>query len=237
MRELLEGRFGVRLRRLPDQNDLKLKDKGCKSADYELLEKGARQAVIEVKTLTRTPRTAENGWDVEVLWEQEGAMSWRANRRDNGPSRVAGAIRSGAAQLRRYEDPRILVILAEETGVDAGDLDEAFQGFMDYEGAGSVVLRNVVSRRIAAGIRDDRWVVDLFIWLEKPRGFRLILPAGRTPFCEDRTAPAVQFRCTSERGYRLATKLFGQSGRASASRGAQVLQRGQLGAAAKVEDV
>ncbi len=91
LRDLLARLYGVRLRKLPESTV-----KGVKTADYELLSEGSRVAVLEVKRLERTARTAENGWRRD---ESTGSMTRVDNSAALKEAGGAGAEPSGLAEL------------------------------------------------------------------------------------------------------------------------------------------
>src|SRR5690606_35538848 len=101
-------------------------------------------------------------------------------------------IHSAWKQLQSYPDqlPKILVLVNDETGADVGDLEEAFQGFLDYGNEETGYVRNVVSARLANGrIRDEKAKIDLYVWFDRHYGTRsicLVLPAGEQPRTEVR---------------------------------------------------
>lgn len=199
VRSLLEERYGVVLRRIETVE-------GVKTPDYELLDGGARVAALEVKTLESAPRTEDNGWQIE----RRDPHSWRATRDDNAPSRVAAHIRAGAKQLRRYEEPRILAFLNQESLMDVHDLEEAVQGFLPYGTDETGYVLNTASMKIAEGrIREDRWLIDLYVWIEPSKRPRMVLHAdGRVEHVEAMD-PSVAFRVTSDRGLSVAHRYFG----------------------------
>ena len=180
VRELLGARFNAVLRKLPESPA-----PGVKTPDYELLMGADRAAVLEVKRLRRMPRTAENGWNVA---ERDGVI--HAERKDNAPARVGRAIHEAFKQLRAYTDPKILVFVNDESLIDVQDLEEAFQGFLQY-GNDEVRYVNTASARIGDGnIRDERKLIDLYIWIDRLRP----------------TEPI--FRFTTEAGLDVARRFF-----------------------------
>jgi hypothetical protein len=179
VRDLFLARFNVSLRRLP-------KGSG-KTADYELAVAGERAAVVEVKRLGWRPRTPERGWHVT-----EGEDGVRhAVRDDNAPDRVGTAIHEACKQLRNYADPKILVFVNDERLIDVGDLDEAFNGFMEY-GNAQVGYVNTASMKIGQGrIRGEKNLIDLYVWVDRHQ------PGDPV------------FRATSDVGSKLAQRFFG----------------------------
>jgi hypothetical protein len=183
VRETLFKRFGAQLRKLPESQRT-----GEKAADFELLVGDARLAVIEIKRLIRTPRIPENGWDVV---ERDGVRT-ATRRTDNAPQRVAKLIQEAWRQLQLYQDPKILAFVNDETLADGGDLDEAFNGFMEYRNENGVGYTNVASRRLANGrIRNLKWNIDLYIWIDRARAAEPV------------------FKVVTEEGHRLARLCFG----------------------------
>lgn len=199
VRRLLEDRYGVCLRKIGEEEDVR-------TPDYELLDGDARVAVAEVKTLQHVPRTEATGWRVE----RHDPYRWSATRDDNSPSRVSDHIRTAAKQLRRYEEPRILAFLNQEPMMDVHDLEEAVQGFLPYGNDEIGYFLNAASMRIAEGrIREDRWLVDLYVWIEPPKGPRIVFHAVDKIEHLDATEATVAFRVTSERGLSVAHRFFG----------------------------
>lgn len=159
VREMLEQRFGVTLRKLEESTE-----DGVKSADFELLSQDERVAVMEVKTLELTPRTVERGFR-----EENGFLT----RPDNAPKRVAARIHGAWQQLRVYPESiaKVAVFVNDETAADVLDLSEAFQGFLDYDNPETGVYRNTVSRRLANGrMRDEKGRIDLYLWFDRHYG-------------------------------------------------------------------
>jgi hypothetical protein len=182
VRETLFKRFGAQLRKLPES-----KRPGEKAADFELLVGDTRGAVMEIKRLIRTPRTPENGWEVT---ERDGRR--RVTRRANAPQRVTKLIQEAWRQLRLYAEPKILAFVNDEARADGGDLDEAFNGFMEYGNEEGVGYTNVSSRKLANGrIRDLKWNIDLYIWIDRARAAEPV------------------FKVVTEEGHRIARLCFG----------------------------
>lgn len=199
VRAVLLERFEAKLRRLPEGVE--------RTPDYELLAQDARAAVVEVKTVELPPRTAENGWDVTP----QGEHMWEATRTDNAPQRVGAGIHSAAGQLSRFDDPKILVFLNHDPLVDVLDLEEAVQGYQPYGTEETGYLINTASKRIAEGrIRHERWLIDLYVWIEPPKGQRLVFPGGQPPTTleAEREATAL-LRVASDVGLVLASRFFG----------------------------
>jgi len=177
VRELLARHFNVVVRKLPEDS--------IKTADYELLAEDERAAVLEVKQLQSTPRTAKNGWKVI---ERDGVC--HAQREDNAPRRVSDVIRAASKQLRGYAEPKILIFLNDEPLADVLDLDEAYNGFLDY-GDDLYGYTNMASARIADRILKAKKLIDLYVWIDR-----------HWP-----SEPA--FRITTEAGLALAQRFFG----------------------------
>lgn len=196
--ELLNSTFGAAFRRLPES-----KEHGVKTPDLELLDGGRRAAVAEVKTLERTPRTEENGFRPE-----HGGLV----RDDNSAKRVGSWIHKAWKQLEAYPDTvRVLVFVNDEDGADVHDLEEAFNGFLDYGGDEVGTLRNVASRGIAEGrIRDEKGRIDLYIWIDRHYGLGtdvLVLPTAE-PARHERRTLGPYFRCTTPQGEELVELYF-----------------------------
>jgi hypothetical protein len=201
VRRLLFDRFGAELRKLPKGS--------TKTADYELMASGSRIAVVEVKTLEAQPMSEARGWTIE----HQSEHTWSGTRRDNAPRRVASHVHGAAKQLEHYTNPKVLVFLNEESFADVRDLDEAVQGTLMYgsESAGYVI--NTASMRIAEGrIRDERWLIDLYIWIEPRRGPRTVFPVNAPVERHPATEETVAFRVTSAAGLAIAQRVFGCPG-------------------------
>jgi hypothetical protein len=170
LREMLAARFSVELRKLPEA--------GVKTADFELLEQGQRMAALEVKLLERTPRTPENGWHVVV---RDGMT--QSTRNDNAPARVGRVIHAAFKQLRQYEVPKILVFVNDESMLDVLDLDEAYNGFLNY-GDEKTGYASWASKKIANGdIAEEKTLIDLYVWIDRQRAlgpvFKFATAAGQ----------------------------------------------------------
>lgn len=199
VRRLLEERYGLNLRKLDEERD-------AKTPDYELIDDGVRAAIAEIKTLGHVERSEAKGWKVE----RHTPFSWSASRTDNGPSRVSDHVHAAAKQLRRFETPRVLILLNQEPLLDVHDLEEAVHGYLPYGNEESGYFLNTASMRIAEGrIREDRWIIDLYLWIEPRKGPRTVFPVGGPPEYIEATEPTVTFRVTSERGLAVAHTYFG----------------------------
>jgi hypothetical protein len=56
------------------------------------------------------------------------------------------------------------------------------QGYQPYGTAETGYVVNTVSKKIAEGrIRDESWIIDLYAWVEPPKGSRTVFPAGQPP--------------------------------------------------------
>jgi len=196
VRELFDGRFGVQLRKIPERPNEQ-------TADFEMLDLGRRVAIVEVKTLERAARTVANGWRQET----GGGFT----RKDNATKRVGTLIYSAWKQLGRYAEPRVLVFVNDESGIDVHDLEEAYNGFMEYGTEELGYVYNTVSVPIANGrIKDIKGKIDLYIWLDRKYGAGKIVhvfPAGQPSYTETRTEGPT-FRCTTGAGYDLARRFF-----------------------------
>ena len=198
VRTLLRDRFGAALRRIPESTEM--------TPDYELLSRGARVAVLEVKTLKASVVSEASGWTVE----RPNAHSWSGTRKDNALARVASHIHKAAKQLRRYAEPKVLVFVNEGTMADVLDLEEAVTGHQTYGSETSGYVINTASKRIAEGrIREDRWCIDLYIWIDTARGPRTVFPTSGRVECHPATEETVVFRVTSDAGLAIATGVFG----------------------------
>jgi hypothetical protein len=194
VREVLERRFGVVLRKLPESH--------LPTPDYELLLEGRREAVLEVKLIERAPRTDGNGWQKHA----DGSVT----RKDNGPGRVGALIHNGWKQLRQYSDPKVLAFVNDET-LDVLDLEEAFNGFLGYGTDETGYVLNTASRSIAEGrIREEKWGIDLYVWLDRRYAHQplvYVFPLGAEPYGERRTEGPF-LRCSTPAGYALARRFF-----------------------------
>lgn len=198
VRRLLFDRLGALLNKLPEGS--------TKTADYELMADGSRIAVVEVKTLEAVPLSEATGWKMEHRSEH----SWSGTRKDNTPTRVASHIHRAAKQLRRYEDPKVLVFLNEESFADVRDLDEAVQGTLAYGSESTGYLINTASMRIAEGrIREERWLIDLYIWIEPKRGPCTVFPVNAPVEHHSATEETFAYRVTSDAGLTIAQRVFG----------------------------
>jgi hypothetical protein len=193
VRELFEELYSVKLRKVPES-----RVQGVKTFDYELLDDaGARVAAVEIKCLERAPRTPENGWYVDP-------NGFTTRNKDNIPSRVGNAIHEKCKQLCSFEGPKVLVFVNDEHG-DALDFDDAFNGYLVY-GNDQFRYTNTASAKIAQGrINEEKWTIDLYIWINRYEGRHLSRPSGLLP--HEERGPF--FRLTSELGHELARKYFG----------------------------
>jgi hypothetical protein len=102
----------------------------------------------------------------------------------NSPQRVAKIIQKGWSQLSRYEEPKALVIVNDDSMAGVQDLAEAFNGFLEYRNAEGFGYANTASKRLANGrIRDLKWKIDLYIWIDRATQqepvFRMVTDEGR----------------------------------------------------------
>ncbi|MCA9629095.1 MAG: hypothetical protein KC766_15550 [Myxococcales bacterium] len=198
VRSLLLERFGAELRRIPES--------ATKTPDYELLSGGARAAVVEVKTLEASVMSEATGWKIE----RRNEHSWSGTRKDNAPARVASHIHKAAKQLQHYAEPKVLVFVNEDTMADVLDLEEAVRGIHVYGSSTTGCVVNTASKRIAEGrIREDRWLIDLYVWIEPKRGPRTVFPTNAPVEHHPATVETIQFRCTSDAGLAVAHGIVG----------------------------
>lgn len=76
---LFAERYRVVLRRIPTSTE--------PTPDFEMVDGDERVAVVELKTLTYSPRTEENGWKVT-----RDGPTMKATRTDNAAARVGSLI-------------------------------------------------------------------------------------------------------------------------------------------------
>ncbi len=199
-RELALRRWSTVLAKLPES--------ALKGPDYELLKDGQRVALAEVKLVERLPMTPEHGW----LPDPSSPGAFTLNRIDNAPSRVGRKLHEAWKQLRAFSEPKILVYVNDDSDVDRMDLHEAINGFMVYGNDETGRIVNTVSKRIAAGdIREEKYRIDLYVWVDRHRDLRpgaLTFPFGVTEPVIDTSDP-VSFACTSDVGHDLAHRFFG----------------------------
>jgi hypothetical protein len=191
VRELLNRLYGVRL--------CKVWESDVKTFDYELLD-GVRVAGLEIKRFEWVRLTAEVG-------AHEDPSSGFMVREDNASSRVAAAIHDKWKQLRTCAETKVLVFVNDEFSMDALDFEEAFEGFLFYGTPETGYVKNTASAKIANGrIREEKGMIDLYIWINRYGGQTLWGPSG--PLSEaQRLGPF--FRFTTEAGYQLARAYFG----------------------------
>jgi hypothetical protein len=208
--------YGVELQKLPEPGDQKV-------PDFELVINGERLAVLEVKNLMRVEPSEKTGWRMsppvprelippvpKVLIDRPpGFVAWE--RVDNGPSRVGSVVHEAWKQLRNYPEAKVLVFV-NDGDLDVGDLDEAFNGFMEY-GDDSVTVTNIASRKIALGdIREEKNKIDLYVWINRHLFVRAtvqVFPAGQEPVLKTiEDADRIQFRYTTEKGRQLHQRFF-----------------------------
>jgi hypothetical protein len=197
-RELLARKFGVNLRKIPESPTEP-------RPDFEVMDGYARVAVAELKCLPYLERSAANGWLPD-------ADSPFLVRDDNATKRVGNFIYQAWKQLRHYDEPKILIFVNDESGIDVHDLEEAYQGVMQYGTEETGFLYNTAAAPIAQGrIKEIKGLIDLYIWVDRRYGEGTpvqVFPAAGAPFTEVRTAGPV-FRCTTDAGHALAQRLFG----------------------------
>jgi hypothetical protein len=197
VRELFNRRFGIQLRKIPESTE--------PTPDFELLDEVGRVAVLEVKTLERAARTEENGW----RRVEGGGLT----RNDNAPGRVGTCIAKAWRQLASHPEPKVLVFVNDETGIDVHDLEAAFHGTLPFgnEELGYADVPIAMPAAMTGRIKDVKRKIDLYIWLDRKYGEgRLVqvFPTGQPPFTETRTEGPT-FRCVTDAGYELARRYFG----------------------------
>ena len=190
VRELFERLYGVQLRKVPESD--------TKTFDFELLAGARRVAAVEVKTLIRVPRTAENGW----VQDANGSMT----RPDNGAARVGAIIHEAYKQLATATEAKVLVIVNDDS-LDFLDLREALNGYLAY-GTGESRYKSTAARKIANGrIRDEKLRIDLYIWLNRYEGRYPHRSDGQPLPLHQQRDPL--FVLASEAGHGLARTFFG----------------------------
>lgn len=182
VREFLFSKYGVELKKIAESTGA-----GQNSADFTLFEGRERIAIMEVKRLTRAPRTAAAGWKV---WEEDGI--WIGTRESNARDRVAKKLYDASNQLQNYTLPKILILVNDDPLVDTGDLAAAVYCYEEHTNKQSLGNRRAVAVRISRGkeCRVLKTPIDLVVWLDRVR------------------ANAVFFRFSTETGVRIACKFF-----------------------------
>lgn len=176
---LIEKCYGVALAKIPEENR--------KTPDYEHVVGGERKFVAELKTLTHEQPSEERGWEIN----QTASGATEAIRDDNSPARVGRVLYSAWKQLRDHTEPKVVILLNEDPFIDVLDLEEAYSGYLTYEGEGVSVV-NAVSKRIAAGsLSKTNGKLDLVIFIDRQK------------------ADEVFFRFLTEEGLGLAQLYFG----------------------------
>jgi hypothetical protein len=189
------GSLGAELRKIPESSE--------QTADFEVLLNGTREAVIEVKTIEETPRTAEYGW--EPVPGGSGMM-----RSDKSSERVGRLIGKAARQLRNYIDPKVLVFVNEEWGMRKSALQDAFNGTVLVGDDKVGYINNSASKKVAAGsIRESKHAIDLYIWVDRVYQGGKTVRLLTTPPTEEYRDDAPQFLVTNEVGHQLAQRVFG----------------------------
>jgi len=207
VREQCFLKFGTVLRKIPESTV-----SGVQTADFELLDGEQRVAVIEVKQFALTPRTAAHGWveasDIPEMYGPRDDRFKMHTRDDFGPTKIGRTIDAAWRQLRLYESPKILVFVNDEHAFDVVDLQEAWNGFLDYGTAETGYLRNVASKKIARGrIRDAKGKIDLYVWFDRHYGKGRYV--GFHDGQEEFRTEGPLFRCSTLVGYELARHYFG----------------------------
>jgi hypothetical protein len=193
VRELFARLYGTTLRKVSESRDT-----GAKTFDHELLAGGKRVAAIEVKRLGRVPRTPENGWKRD---DSTGFMT----RTDNGAARVGDAIHKAYKQLSTSTDTKMLVFVNDDS-MDFLDLKEALDGYLIYGNEEVGYHKNIAGRKVAEGrIRDEKAMIDLYIWINRYEGRHPWRPSGLKSH-EELGRPFFIF--ATDAGYQLARKVF-----------------------------
>jgi hypothetical protein len=193
VRELLARLHGIQLRKLRESTV-----KGVKTPDYEVLSEQGRIAVLEVKLLGRAARIEANGW----TRDETGGLR---RRDDNSAARVGAAIHEACKQLRAYAEPRLLALVNDDS-MDFLDLREALDGYLVYGTEEVGQFRNLAGMRVAEGrIRDEKRLIDLYIWINRYEGRVPWRPSGLLPH-EEPGKPFFVFG--TDAGYALARRFF-----------------------------
>ena len=129
-------------------------------------------------------------------------------REDNAPTRVGNSIHEKCKQLSARSEPKVLVFINDDHGMDFLDFEDAFNGFLLYGNETVGYHKNIAARKVAEGrIRDEKWTIDMYVWINRYDG-RHSFRADGTPLApHEEVGPFLRF--ASDAGYALARKFFG----------------------------
>ena len=166
--ELFKEKFDIQLVKIPETD--------AKTPDYMYKPDSDLIFVAELKDIIRGLVSEKTGWKKDNGW-------WR--KKENAVKKVADKIHEAYKQLKKYNSPKVLIILNYDPSVDFNDLNETYDGFLDYGSPGSIQIRNTASAKIANGrIKDEKDKIDLYIWIDgrdnNKFSFRTTSDAGKS---------------------------------------------------------
>jgi hypothetical protein len=155
VRSIFEQRYDLKTIRIPPDE--------ASSADYFLYRGQERIASCEIKDIEYVEPSEQTGWK-----RDSRTKFW--SRPDNAPQRIRKKIYEGYRQLRRYDLPKVLVLVNFTTGCDVADLDQAISGYLPYRDAeGNVRLVADKGRGSLGRVQKIMREIDLYIWLDQVR--------------------------------------------------------------------
>jgi hypothetical protein len=176
----LRKQFGLVAARVPES--------AARTADLAGTTQEAVAFVCEVKTIAAVERLAPADGDVHCLG------------RDNAVLRVIAKIDDAHSQLVTSEAVRILALLNRAPLVDVLDLNNAFQGYLDYDTPAGEFHHREISASLTDAfhrIEDKKREIDVYVWInDRP------LASDEVPYC---------VRVHSPRGAEFAERILGLS--------------------------
>ena len=155
--DLFKDRYGISLTKIDD-----IGGKNGQEPDFEFLENGKRIFVCELKEYETLDPSEETGW--ETIHYPDGSIGH--TRDSNAPNKISGSIHQAYKQLKKYDEPKILVFLNHYPGLDVRDLEETYRGFNKFEVDGETVV-DVYYRRASEGvIKEEKNKIDLYVWID-----------------------------------------------------------------------
>jgi len=180
VQDLFASKYQIELTKIPES------DEDVKTPDFEYIEDGERIFVAELKNFV-----------FELLSEKQSANvvvhEWgtEATAPDNGASRVAQRIYDAYKQLKTYDEPKVLILLNDDSFLRVQHLEEAYTGFQVYSNDEFSIVHRA-SERVAEGrVADVKDKIDLYVWIDRHDDSQ------------------TWFRITSEMGEALAQRHLG----------------------------
>ncbi len=189
LQQLFRSRYGIPLTKIDERHG-----QSGQTPDFEYIRDNNKVFVCELKEFRIFLPSEERGW--KVVHHLDGSIE--ATRKSNAINRIGKNIAEAHKQLQRYSEPKILLFLNYEGGLDVGDLEDVIRGYSVLFADGDRTYIDISPRRVSEGkIRSIKYKIDLYIWIDA---------ASTRAFVEE---DQIYFRSVTPEGRRIAQEYFG----------------------------